>query len=209
MAAIVVLATLIAVVGYFVASGKAGGSALDGVIVKTRAATIAQQASDIAGSFHAAYAKNTSTNWNTSFTGIFGRYGTLKAIPEPPAEAFAVKSPHDGFWFFRSGSFTQKNTAANTGSLDPAIFLTGLKEDVCKELNKLIPGAPAALPILGVTLEGFRPTATNAVTRANASINHSAVNLNSVGGNLPDAWTSGCAKTSDGYHVYFYILRAR
>lgn len=98
---------------------------------------------------------------------------------------------------------------AGTSAIDDAIFLTGIKEEVCLEINKSANGTNGMTGLANI------PTVASAASLAMPWAGANITNRDDViltGGNSAnvDAWTEGCLRdNTTSQYIYFNVLKTK
>lgn len=200
---------IIVAVTYWANSGKVNTSVNTG-LDDTIAATLINQSTSLKISYDQILIQEAlHSNINSNIVFLPGVYSTLSApnvldpvsgSPYPIVPRGAVRSGgafYEGIWIYNPKKF--QGNLGDTASSDPALLVVGIKDNVCRALNKNISGKST---ILSSGVSNYLPndiTVDNPTTAKVFNISFIPQNLNT---------TIGCFGTSiDDYNIFLRVVK--
>lgn len=205
LSVILVVVAIIGVLGAWAMSGQTNTSSASTSTTDVVGSSLISDAMAIKSTFDALMVNGSAASTITFIPNTAGSSNILDPTngiqrPVPMASAFSSTVAPSGMWVYHPTGFAGNNIG--TGSDDPALFLRGVKDGVCGQINNRLHGSsaiPATIFSQGIFTLGATVSAPTSVTIAGfASIAE------------VEGWMSGCIGTTGGAdkNVYFYILKA-
>lgn len=201
---LLVIVFLAVALATYLLSGKTNTSSTNSATAKVMASSVLNDASSIQTAFDMKVLMNGVSKQNITFTTDGSPNSILSTdhngIEQPAAPAGAIRkdaAAPDGIYAYVNTAYTIP------GSIKKAIVLTGIRTDVCKQINFTLYGKEDIPTYLGAEKSN---TVSTGATRTNPNTTH-ILDLDLAGikdGHYARGWNAGCMTSADSNDQNFF-----